>query len=155
MANNNWTRRDLVEVLGVLGVIASMIFVGIEIRQNTAAVRGATYQSIADSSLQHVQWWAGNEKLLQLESEIDEGALSEDFAHSENLLIQANIVMTLRRMENIYVQVQEGLVQDDAVLRFRPSHYYFHSAYFQEFWAEYRLEVEPVFRDFFEQEFID
>lgn len=146
-------KRKWIDWLGAIGVVASLVFVGLEVRQNTAAVRGATYQSIVDSSLQQVQWWANNEKLLQYEVRIDEGALSEEFTEVENLLIRAAFVMTIRRIENIYVQVREGLVEEDAVSRFRPSKDYFETPYFQEFWESWRLEVEPEFREFFEREF--
>lgn len=147
------SKRNWIDWLGAIGVVASLIFVGLEVRQNTAAVRGATYQSIADSSLQQVQWWANNEKLLQYEVRIDGGALSEEFTEVENLLIRATFVMTIRRIENIYVQVREGLVEEDAVLRFRPSKDYFATPYFKEFWESWRLEMEPEFREFFEREF--
>jgi hypothetical protein len=149
------SKRKLIDWLGAAGVVASLIFVGLEVRQNTAAVRGATYQSITDSSLQQVQWWADNEKLLQHEVRIDDGALSGEFTPEENLLIKVAFVSTIRRIENIYVQVREGLVEKDAILRFRPSNDYFETPYFQEFWASWRLEVEPAFREFFEREFLD
>ena len=149
------SKRKWIDWLGALGVVASLLFVGLEVRQNTAAVRGATYQSIADSSQQQVQWWADNEKLLEHEVRIDEGALSEEFTPVENLVIKSGFVMTIRRIENIYVQVREGLVEEEAVLRFRPSKDYFQTPYFLEFWESWRLELEPEFRDFFEREFID
>ncbi|NIV18322.1 MAG: hypothetical protein GWN47_07875 [Woeseiaceae bacterium] len=149
------SKRKWIDLIGATGVIASLIFVGLEVRQNTTAVRGATYQSIADASLQQVQWWADNEKLLQYEVRIDEGALPDDFTLEENLVIRANFVMTIRRIENIYVQVREGLVEEEAVLRFRPSNEYFESPYFREFWANWRLETEPAFRDYFEREFLN
>ena len=37
------------ETLGFLAVVASMVFVGLEIRQNTRAVRGATVQAMVVS----------------------------------------------------------------------------------------------------------
>ncbi len=148
-------KRKWIDWLGAISVVASLIFVGLEVRQNTAAVRGATYQSIADASLQQVQWWADNDKLLEHEVRIDEGALPGDFTQEENLLIKATFVMTIRRIENIYVQVREGLVQEEAVLRFRPSKDYFETPYFREFWKIWRLELEPEFREFFEREFLN
>ncbi|MDH4047088.1 MAG: hypothetical protein OEW68_02870 [Gammaproteobacteria bacterium] len=105
-SNKNW-----VELIGVLGVVASLVFVELEVRQNTAAVRGATYQAIADASLQQVIWFADNEKLRPLWIRIrDDGASPYDFTAEENLVIRANYVMTIRRIENIYVQVREGPV---------------------------------------------
>ncbi len=63
--------------------------------------------------------------------------------------------MTIRRIENIFVQVREGLVEEEAILRFRPSEKYFESPYFQEFWTTWRSQVEAEFRAFFEREFLD
>ncbi len=148
------SKRKWIDLLGAAGVVASLVFVGLEVRQNTAAVRGATYQAIADSSLQQTQWWASNEALLQHTVRIEDGALPADFSSEENLLIRASFVMTVRRIENLFVQVREGLVEEDAVLRFRPSKDYFQSPYFREFWASWRLDKEPEFREFFEREFL-
>jgi hypothetical protein len=148
-------RRSWVELIGVFGVVASLIFVGLEVRQNTAAVRGATYQAIADSSLQQVVWFADNEKLLQLWVRIrDDGAMPTDFTPEQNLMISANYVMTIRRIENIYVQVREGLVEEEAVLRFRPSEDYFQSPYFLQFWKGWRPQMESAFLAYFESEFL-
>ena len=43
MRNNLWF-----ELIGLFGVISSLVFVGVEIRQNTAAVKGATHQTVAE-----------------------------------------------------------------------------------------------------------
>ena len=136
-------------------MIASLIFVGLEVRQNTAAVRGATYQSIADASLEQVRWFADNERLLGFRVRTEQGALAADFTREENLLQGADYVMTIRRIENIFVQVREGLVEEEAVLRFRPSEDYFASPYFREFWGTWGPQVEPEFRAYFEREFLN
>lgn len=148
--NRNW-----VEIIGVFGVVASLVFVGLEVRQNTAAVRGATYQAIADASLQHTMWFADNETLRRLWARVRyDQALPEDFTREENLLLGTNYVMTVRRVENIYVQVREGLVEEEAVLRFRPSADFFQSPYFLQFWEEWRPQIEPAFLEYFESEFL-
>ena len=87
--------------------------------------------------------------------ELMRGRFPGDFTQEENLLIKATFVMTIRRIENIYVQVREGLVQEEAVLRFRPSKDYFETPYFREFWKIWRLELEPEFRVVFEREFLN
>lgn len=148
-------KRNWVELIGVVGVVASLVFVGLEVRQNTAAVRGATYQAFADSSLQQVLWFADNERLLGFWVRIrDDGALAEDFTEEENLLIGANYVMTIRRIENIYVQVREGLVEAEAALRFRPSANYFDTPYFRQFWTDWKPQLEAEFVAYFESEFL-
>jgi len=42
-------RKDLIELLGVIGVMASLIFVGIQIRQNSEATRAAAVQQLCQS----------------------------------------------------------------------------------------------------------
>ena len=147
-------KRNWVELVGVVGVVASLVFVGLEVRQNTAAVKGSTYQAISDSSLEHVRWFADNEKLRQFTVKINNGAMLEDFTPEENFLIMANFVMSIRRIENIYVQVREGLVDEEAILRFRPAEGYFDNPYFLQFWEGWGPNVEPVFREYFESEFL-
>ena len=49
MENRPFRLRSAVEVLGALGVIASLLFVGIEVRQNSAATRAAASQSLGQS----------------------------------------------------------------------------------------------------------
>jgi hypothetical protein len=46
------TLAELTQLLGGIGVIASMIYIGIQIRNNARAVRAATYQQISVISLQ-------------------------------------------------------------------------------------------------------
>ena len=42
------TSHQIVELIGLLGVMASLIFVGIEVRQNSVATRAATDAAVAD-----------------------------------------------------------------------------------------------------------
>jgi hypothetical protein len=45
----NGSTRRLAEVIGLIGVVGSLIFVGVEVRQNSVATRAATDAAIADS----------------------------------------------------------------------------------------------------------
>ena len=35
-------KRNIIEIVGIVSVVGSLVFVGIEIKQKTSAVRGAT-----------------------------------------------------------------------------------------------------------------
>ena len=39
-------KREVLEIFGLIGVIGSLVFVGVEVRQNTAEIRGSTHQSM-------------------------------------------------------------------------------------------------------------
>lgn len=49
MELNGMTLQETAQILGGMGVIASMIYVGIQIRNNARAVRAATYQQVSAS----------------------------------------------------------------------------------------------------------
>lgn len=49
MENRLPRRRTVIELLGALGIIGSLIFVGIEIRQNSKATRAAATQQLGQS----------------------------------------------------------------------------------------------------------
>ena len=67
------------ETLAALGVIASMVFVGWEIRQNTAATRSATIQAITTESRESLSLLASDSTLawLRLRGNQDPSVFSE------------------------------------------------------------------------------
>ena len=54
--------RTIVEIGGMISVIGSLIFVGVEISQNTAAVRGATQQEVSYQISEMYKMGVENEK---------------------------------------------------------------------------------------------
>ena len=53
-------------LLAALGVISSLIFVGLEIRQNTIAVRGATFQELTSAGSEYMRAMAHNPEAATL-----------------------------------------------------------------------------------------
>jgi len=44
---NRWSARNVVEAVGIVGVVGSLIFVGGELRQNAIATRAATIAEVS------------------------------------------------------------------------------------------------------------
>ena len=59
MTKPSWIWKETAEIVGALGVIATLIFVAFEIRQNTDAVRSSTVQDISR--------WSYDATVLQIE----------------------------------------------------------------------------------------
>ena len=59
-------KRTIVEIFGLTSVISSLIFVGVEISQNTKAVRGATHQSVSDQVSEYYLTIASDKRLADL-----------------------------------------------------------------------------------------
>lgn len=62
---NGTTVRNLIEAIGILSVIGSLIFVGMELRQNSIATRAATNSAIAESFLELNMVLASNPELAR------------------------------------------------------------------------------------------
>ncbi len=100
------------ETLAALGVIASLLFVGYEIRQNTIAARASAYQSIGtataavfDSAAHDPQWLASSQKTADAMDATD--------------WTQYQLYMTTfaRLGETVLLQVEQGLLPPDAMER--------------------------------------
>ena len=104
--------KTIREALAALGVIASLLFVGFEIRQNTMVARAAAYQSIGvataaafDSAAHDPQWLASTQKTADVMDETD--------------WTQFRLYMTIfaRLGETVLLQVEQGLLPQDAMER--------------------------------------
>ena len=78
MKNRSWIWKETAEVLGVLGVIGSLVFVAFEIRQNTEAVRSSTIQSISHWSYETYMAYVENEALRVALQAACDGTMSDD-----------------------------------------------------------------------------
>ena len=105
------TLANLGEFVGALGVIVSIGYLAIQIRQNTKAVRSASYHQAAE------QTWSG---LLSIATEGELAELltrptrGDDLSETEQLRVTAHDSTILYGFENMYRLHEEGLI-DDAV----------------------------------------
>ena len=104
-------KRTIFEIFGLFSVIGSLIFVGVEISQNTQAVRGATHQAVSDQVSEYYLTIASDERLanltaLALRDEISRNELSR----ADQLSVDLVIITGIRRVENIYLQYKNGIL---------------------------------------------
>ena len=101
------------EVLGVAGVMGSLVFVGLEIRQNTAATRGQTRQELAALNQEWLILLSADREF----SELFERAWEQEgeIAESEEYRAEMMMVLNVRRLENVFFQYQDGLVDESAL----------------------------------------
>ena len=104
--------------MAATGVILSLLFVGLELRQATILARGQTRQGLADRNAELIRLIAGNQALarawaLRWQPE----TASENPEMSPTVFVQSGWAMSgmLRHIENVYMQVVEGVV-DESVL---------------------------------------
>jgi hypothetical protein len=140
------------ESVAALGVVASLVFVGLEIRQNTAVARGQARQELASLNQEFLVLLAQDTAFNTLwrrgwrdDSELTPGEASRAIFM---------VTMTLRRMENVFLQYREGLV-DESALRgygFNSVGNWCESNRFRDWWRDARGAYDAEFVALFEAE---
>jgi len=137
------------ETLSVLAVLAGLVFVGAEIRQNNRLARGQARQDLADMS----QEW-----LLALTQDPEYyDVWDRAWVRCEPLYgLDANraslmMLSQLRRLENAFFQYREGLVDESALAAYGAVQNapHFRCTRFTELWERRAAEFDPEFVDFF------
>ena len=105
--------KDIRDSVGLLLVVASMVFVGMEIRQNTTATKAAAIQAMSAQTAEYLTAWTTDEYMPDLLFRVSEGGLPEDFTESENHRILLAYLTALRAYESRFLQVQLGILDED------------------------------------------
>ena len=103
--------RSIIEIGGLIAVVLGLLFVGIEVRQNTAAMQAATLQGLNDSSQEYLLTVASNSELvdLQLRAVLEPDSLSDVEARQYFLLERTRWL----RSQNAFNQYQRGTLSED------------------------------------------
>ena len=141
--------RKFFEIIGLLSVVGSLIFVGLEINQNTTAVRGATQQAVSSQVAEMYRIGAENERMANLISKAFQDISKTDISESDYVSLWMYQMMGFRRIENIYLQYKNGLLTKDAFSRIGMGIY--RTKIVREIWDERKGDFEPDFVEFFEK----
>ena len=141
--------RTVIEIIGFLSVVGSLAFVGVEIRQNTSAVRGATNQAISDQVGELMLTIATDDNLAELVKRLYDGETQDQFDPVDDMRLFMTIMTGLRRIENIFLQIEDGILDDRAFDRIGLSFY--RSNYGREIWQANRQFFDREFVPFFDE----
>lgn len=141
--------RTVIEIIGFLSVVGSLAFVGVEIRQNTSAVRGATNQAISDQVGELMLTIATDDNLAELVKRLYDGETQNQFDPVDDMRLFMTIMTGLRRIENIFLQIEDGILDDRAFDRIGLSFY--RSNYGREIWLANRQFFDREFVPFFDE----
>lgn len=126
----------------VVAGVLSLAFVGWEIRQNTTAIRGSTYQAVADANVDWLLFMAENPELAR----VLERWISGDSTMSPREVRRArSLQLTFwRTVENAHYQYLQGNLPEDAVRRWIPPEMFEHPV-LSEWWRDSRDRFTPAF----------
>ena len=142
--------KEIIEIFGILGIIGSLIFVGVEIKQNSLEIRGSTHQSISGQVTKLYMDVAADQRLSKLVSEMSlNDSLREELNAADQLSLDFIVLTGLRRVENIYLQQLDGILSEKAFERIGLEFY--RTQYARESWDKYKTGFDSLFINFFEK----
>ena len=111
MASDSNKAKTFVELVGAGAVLFGLIFVGLELRQNTAAVEAATLQSLTDASVDYVNTLASDPELTRIwiTAASDPESLNDIEAGQLHFLIRGQWF----RFQNSFLQWKRGALTDE------------------------------------------
>jgi hypothetical protein len=130
--------EELNQWIGVsanIGVLAGIIFLGLELKQNTDIVRAQTRDSMTEKILEMRYTLATSRELAELMA--GENIIEAFEQNADYLMLSSFIDAIIRIWENEWYQYQQGLF-DEVEMEAR-----------RETW-EFSLRVEPAFISFWE-----
>jgi len=118
MSEKGQRLKAIADTVGVAAVILGLVFVGLELRANTEAVKAATFQSLTDISNDYVMQIAADPELARILHTARASGLS-----ALNPSDSARFWSTERafwvRMQNVFSQYSRGTLTDDDFLMYR------------------------------------
>jgi len=136
------SKQALRETIGFIGVVASLLFVGLQIRQTNAIARAQTRQALAS---EYREFWTA----MAFGDHFDE-IRGPALGGTDS---RASIVqwVRMRLLENVYHQFREGVIDESVFLGYGwagdPE---FRTQEFAEWWSPRRGRFDPGFVEEFE-----
>ena len=110
---NREKRMDLLEAVGLVAIVASLIFLALEIRQSNVQARAAAYQAIGIATAQ----WHSNidDRVNRLFTEANYPAALERWTLADWDRYRRVQLSGLRMVETLILQVEQGLLDVGAL----------------------------------------
>ena len=105
--------RDWLEVIAIFGVIASLIFVGLEMRQSQNIALSAAYQARADSSMIIRMAAVESEAIQAARGKFSQGQGFEDLTPEEQSAIYSLMAGNMIYLENMHYQYVNGFITEE------------------------------------------
>jgi len=135
--------RTVREWVGLVSVVSSLLFVGLEIRSNTAAVKGATLQGISDQSLAVTLAGAQTPEIRGAITKVLAGRDAELSPEEEDAVVLL-YTAALRVSEHRFRQIELGSLEAPSSVGGGSVMY--RIRFFREFWAARRFEYPTDFQ---------
>jgi len=139
--------KDLLEVVGVLSIVVTLIFVLLEIRQNTNAIRSSVIHSVSEQSMDILRMLIENPDLRESRRAVSEGQPTADQRSQVDYLYG----LLIRLQQNRYLQSGLNVVDEDVMLLLGGQAPVYRTGDFRRYWNEVKGNHPTGFREFMEE----
>jgi hypothetical protein len=146
---NSSRLKTVIEVVGLVSVVGSLLFVGLEIREGTRATRSATQQALQSSASEATAAVLDNPALLDLlvRVEADTSLLNDVGGTSDGLMLDFYFVWTFNFMENAHYHFINGTLAPEIWQAHREGQRRAASSpVFRHYWRRLRAEYFDEFQ---------
>lgn len=150
-ASESMTLNDiylLSQIVAVAALLVSLVFVGLQVRQQTIAVKAQTEQAIA------ANWMAIGQMISDNAEAFTAGLLSRDpafadLSDADRMRYLSAIFALFKHYENMFLQFHKKRIDADEWAPWSHHiHVYFHQPGVQNWWAIRKQAFTPAFRTF-------
>ena len=143
MKRDDW--KDLIELLGVIAIVASLIFVGVQVQQGAAATRSATVLQLKDSWVQLNLASATSLDLAKAFETVDNEGWDAD--RNSRALVGGFYLSLLHNWSNAYYQYRNGTLEEDQWMpHMREMESNANNPILKKIWPEWRHVYDDHFR---------
>lgn len=144
--------KTIREIASALAVVLGLVFVGVEIRGNTVAIRGETLQGISDQSTNLQMQFATDPDLVRLMPRvIADSIVPSDLDDQDQYRVLVAYLSIVRVAENRFQQATLGTVPGDDPEQFGGASVLYRTPYLKALWPVIRSNFAPDFLEYFER----
>jgi hypothetical protein len=139
------------EFLGALAVVISLVYLAVQIRQNTRAVRSASHQSLVSSEQAIQASVSDNREVARIvvQANKDFDGLDEE----DRLRFVMLVSRMLSNFENIYYQYSRGLLDEDLWQPWLEGmNFFVQQPGLRRYWEAFKFGYAEPFRELIEKQ---
>jgi len=141
--------NETIQTIANVGVVLGIIFLALEIQQNTNAVRSSVIQALSEQTYESVRIAIENPEVRETIFASQNGTLTDDQKQLMDLLYES----TLRVRQNRYLQDRLGVLDVDISSELGNGGIY-RTADFRRFWSERGETFSPGFQEYVRRELL-
>lgn len=145
------TWKEAAEAVGLVAIVGSLIFVALEVQQNTAAVRSSLLQAISEQSYSATVFPIENENL---HAAILADGLGEELDVEQQSLLDHFYAALVRIQQNRFLQARLSILDEATLVELGGTGGPYTRASFRAYWSRIESNYSPDFQAYMEREIL-